>query len=31
VNRPGAGPGGVALILLADAVYCLRLFERPNL
>jgi hypothetical protein len=29
VNRP-AGPDGVSLILLADALYCLRLFERPG-
>jgi hypothetical protein len=36
VQRAGAGAGagagdddGVALILLADALYCLRLFERP--
>ena len=28
VNRP-EGPDGVSLILLADALYCLRLFERP--
>jgi hypothetical protein len=28
VHRP-AGPDGVSLILLADALYCLRLFERP--
>lgn len=29
MNRP-AGGDGVSLILLADALYCLRLFERPN-
>ena len=28
VYRP-EGPDGVSLILLADALYCLRLFERP--
>ena len=28
VHRPG-GADGVSLILLADALYCLRLFERP--
>jgi hypothetical protein len=30
VQQPG-GVGGVSLILLADALYCLRLFERPGL
>lgn len=29
MNRP-VGGDGVSLILLADALYCLRLFERPN-
>jgi hypothetical protein len=29
VNQP-TGPDGVSLILVADALYCLRLFERPS-